>query len=116
VAYSLSVVSALTINTPTQVIVCQPVLFSWSGGTAPYYLSLNPGGDPSRSIKSFAPTQEESMTYNVDMPVGTTLTAALKDSTGATAYTDKFTVASGPDTSCLSSASATTSTTSSSNT
>ncbi len=33
--------SALTINTPgTSVLTCVPVLIQWSGGSAPYYLTV----------------------------------------------------------------------------
>ncbi|KAL8293329.1 hypothetical protein RQP46_000030 [Phenoliferia psychrophenolica] len=37
----------LMINTPASFYTCEPAHISWSGGTAPYYLSVIPGGNPS---------------------------------------------------------------------
>ncbi|KAJ2916611.1 hypothetical protein MD484_g3829, partial [Candolleomyces efflorescens] len=32
----------LTINTPLSVVVCQPVQFTWTGGTGPFFLVRTP--------------------------------------------------------------------------
>ncbi|CAL1716519.1 unnamed protein product [Somion occarium] len=92
----------LTINTATGIVQCQPIQFTWSGGTPPYFLALIPAAQPAApAIKQF-PTQEgTSFTWNVDLPSGSTFTVSLKDSSGATAFSDIETVNSGPDDSCL---------------
>ncbi|KAG6865727.1 hypothetical protein C0991_012373 [Blastosporella zonata] len=69
-------VFALTINTPTNVVVCQPILLTWADGAPPYYLALIPS-------------------YNI----------ALKDSTGVQAYSDTVSPSSQSDMSCLNSTS-----------
>ncbi|KAF9476681.1 hypothetical protein BDN70DRAFT_811864 [Pholiota conissans] len=89
---------SLTINTPTSVVQCQPQLLSWSGGAPPYYLSIIPGGQASAApLKSFDTQTGSSLTWIVDLPSGTSITCALKDSTGATAYTDMVTIQPGTD-------------------
>ncbi|KAG2756915.1 hypothetical protein P692DRAFT_20790785 [Suillus brevipes Sb2] len=95
-------VFGLTINTPANVVECQPILFSWTGGQAPYYLTLVPGGQSMASpIKSFPTQTGTSYTWNVDLQANTIFNIALKDSTGSTAYSDIVTIMSGSDTSCL---------------
>ncbi|KII89930.1 hypothetical protein PLICRDRAFT_697750 [Plicaturopsis crispa FD-325 SS-3] len=93
-------VLGLTINTPVNVVECQPLQFTWTGGTGPYFLSLVPGGQSmAAAIKQFPEQQGTSYTWNVDLPQNTQFNIALKDSTGATAYSDVATVLAG-STSC----------------
>ncbi|KAG2741009.1 hypothetical protein P692DRAFT_20880446 [Suillus brevipes Sb2] len=89
-------VFGLTINTPANVVECQPILFSWTGGQAPYYLTLVPGmssragnqwphlraiiftpqqssGDIFEQIKSFPTQTGTSYTWNVDLQANTIL-------------------------------------------
>ncbi|KAM0751471.1 hypothetical protein T439DRAFT_347347 [Meredithblackwellia eburnea MCA 4105] len=97
---------ALLINTPVSLIACEPTSLSWSGGTAPYYLSVIPGGDPSGSILENLGTQTgTSYTWNVDLAPGTNITISLKDSTGTTVYTAAVVIQSGSSTSCVGSSS-----------
>ncbi|EIW83975.1 hypothetical protein CONPUDRAFT_49912 [Coniophora puteana RWD-64-598 SS2] len=92
---------AATINTPTNVVECEPIQFTWTGGQAPYYLSLIPAGQPSANpLKTFPSQTGTSYSWTVDLQSGTALSAALKDSTGAIAYSDKFSVMAGTSTSC----------------
>ncbi|KAJ7498812.1 hypothetical protein FB451DRAFT_11264 [Mycena latifolia] len=100
---------ALTVNTPTSssVVVCEPIALSWSDGTAPYYLSIIPGGDTSSAaLKSFDSTSDTSLTWTVDIAAGTSISLALKDSTGTVAYSDAVTIQTGSDTSCVSTSTA----------
>ncbi|KAH9838431.1 uncharacterized protein C8Q71DRAFT_856382 [Rhodofomes roseus] len=101
-AIAPALVSGLTINTiTTGVQECEPVLFSWSGGTAPYFLSLVPNKDTTAApIKNFGQITGTSMTWTVDLGQGTSFTNVIKDSTGATAFSDEQTVTSGGGTSC----------------
>ncbi|KAG2076701.1 hypothetical protein BDR04DRAFT_1089882 [Suillus decipiens] len=99
---AVSAAFGLTVNTPSDVVECQPILFTWSGGVSPYYLTLVPGGQSMASpIKSFPTQTGTSYTWNVDLQANTIFNIALKDSTGTTAYSDIITIASGSDTSCL---------------
>ncbi|KAI0925993.1 hypothetical protein AcW1_008280 [Taiwanofungus camphoratus] len=95
--------SKLTVNTITSGIVeCEPTLFSWSGGQAPYYLSLVPAEQTSApAIKQFAAQQGTSYTWNTDLASGTSFTIVLKDSTGDTAFSDVETITAGTSNSCL---------------
>lgn len=46
-AAAAALVSAqLRIETPTNLVVCQPALLSWAGGSPPYYPAVIPGGQP----------------------------------------------------------------------
>ncbi|KAG2133653.1 uncharacterized protein EDB93DRAFT_1254750 [Suillus bovinus] len=102
---AVPVVFGLTINTPANVVECQPILFSWSGGQSPYYLTLVPGGQSmAAAIKSFPTQTGTSYTWNVDLQANTIFNIALKDTTGAVAYSDIITIMPGSDTSCVNTA------------
>ncbi|KAF9815838.1 hypothetical protein IEO21_04350 [Rhodonia placenta] len=107
VALVPALANALTINTIAvfDVVFLEPVLFSWSGGTAPYYLTLVPQTDTNASpIKNFGEQQGTSYTWNVDLGQGTSFTSIIKDSTGATAFSDLETVVAGTNSSCVNTA------------
>jgi len=92
----------MTINTPPSAVECEPTMFNWSGGTAPYYLSLIPGGQASASpLKEFPTQTGTSYTWLVDLQANIGFTISLKDSTGQTAFSDIVTVQPGSDTSCV---------------
>ncbi|OJA12420.1 hypothetical protein AZE42_03389 [Rhizopogon vesiculosus] len=103
----------LTINTPANVVECQPTLLSWSGGTAPYFLVGNfltrfilPGGSPtSASLENLGQQNSTSVTWICNIASGTSLGLTLVDSTGLTAQTAPFTVNPGSSTSCTNSTS-----------
>ncbi|KAF8149850.1 hypothetical protein B0H34DRAFT_163995 [Crassisporium funariophilum] len=97
---------SLTVNTPSSMVECQPQLFTWTDGTPPYYLTIIPGGQASAApIKSFDTQNGNSITYLCDIPAGTPVTIAVKDSTGAQAFSDIVNVQKGNDDSCLSNSS-----------
>ncbi|KAF4614221.1 hypothetical protein D9613_007753 [Agrocybe pediades] len=101
-ASAIPTIWSLTINTPTSVVQCQPQLLTWSDGTAPFYLTVIPGGQASAApLKSFDPQNGNSMTWIVDIAGGTSVTIALKDGTGAMAYTDQVNIQTSSDSSCL---------------
>ncbi|KAF5371859.1 hypothetical protein D9615_009566 [Tricholomella constricta] len=93
---------ALTINTPTNVVQCQPILLTWADGEPPYFLSAIPGGQPSAAaIKTFPNQNGNTFTWNVDLPAGTSITLSLKDNTGVQAYSDIVEIKGGSDSSCV---------------
>ncbi|KAG6374490.1 hypothetical protein JVT61DRAFT_4533 [Boletus reticuloceps] len=92
----------LTINTPATVNQCEPTQFNWNDGTAPFYLSLVPARQTTApALKQFPTQTGNSYTWTVDLGTGTSFTIALKDSTGATAYSDIVTVQAGISASCV---------------
>ncbi|KAF8968144.1 hypothetical protein BDZ97DRAFT_1801148 [Flammula alnicola] len=118
-----SAVAQLTINTPLNVVVCQPLLITWTGGTPPYFLSLLPGNQPSAAaLLDFGTQTGTQLTWTVNITAGTlselllfilihgfinlliqgtSLGLDLRDSTGALAQTAPFTVQSSSNTACL---------------
>ncbi|KAH6908993.1 hypothetical protein BKA70DRAFT_221869 [Coprinopsis sp. MPI-PUGE-AT-0042] len=95
-------VLGLTINTPTGVVQCQPIMLTFGSGAAPYYVSAIPGGQVSAAaLRTWDPTSASSLTWNVDIASGTSLSFIVKDSTGAQAFSDSVTVQSSSDSSCL---------------
>ncbi|PPR05752.1 hypothetical protein CVT24_006691 [Panaeolus cyanescens] len=94
--YLLPGVMALTINTPFGVTQCQPQLITWSDGTPPYYVSIIPeakGGQPSApALRSWDPQSGNSLTWQVDLQPNTSITLAIKDATGNTAFSDKVNI------------------------
>ncbi|KAF8627020.1 hypothetical protein AX15_004601 [Amanita polypyramis BW_CC] len=99
--------SSLTINTPSNAVVCQPLLLSWSGGTGPYYLlgsSLHPfrGSDPSgQALEDLGQQTGNSYTWNVNIAAGTQIGLTLRDTSGLVAQTAPFTINPGSDSSCV---------------
>jgi hypothetical protein len=92
----------MTINTPTNVVQCQPILLSWTGGTAPYYISVLPGGQPTApALKTFPTQNGNSLTWIVDIAGNQPLTFAAKDSSGVVAYSDIVTTQTSSDSSCV---------------
>ncbi|OAX39553.1 hypothetical protein K503DRAFT_716207, partial [Rhizopogon vinicolor AM-OR11-026] len=92
----------LTINTPANVVECQPTLLSWSGGTG----DILPGGSPtSASLENLGQQNSTSVTWICNIASGTSIGLTLVDSTGLTAQTAPFTVNPGSSTSCTNSTS-----------
>jgi len=100
--------AAPIINTPTGVDQCEPSQLSWSGGVAPYFVSIIPGGQPGATpLVSFAQTSATSMTWNVNIQAGTSITLQIKDSTGAINYSQAVTIGAGTSSACLTASTAT---------
>ncbi|KIR67303.1 hypothetical protein I312_102649 [Cryptococcus bacillisporus CA1280] len=105
----------LTVSTPASLIQCQPVLLSWSGGTAPYYLAIIPGGQASAAaLKDFGEQSSTSLTWTVDTASGTSVSVKVTDSTGAINYSSPVTIQAGSSDSCVSTSTAATGSTESS--
>jgi len=99
----VSAQTGLTINTPSSVVECQPAALAWTGGTAPYFLSVIPGSQPgAAALETFPDQTGTSFTWSaVDIASGTSITIQLRDSTGTLAYTDAVTIQAGSTTSCV---------------
>ncbi|KZV63795.1 hypothetical protein PENSPDRAFT_640490 [Peniophora sp. CONT] len=92
---------AMMINTPSTVLECQPVQFSWTGGLGPYYLAIIPGDQPFAPPMRRFPTQNgTTFTWTADLPSGTKFNLLLRDSTGAQAYSATVAEQEGNDKSC----------------
>ncbi|KAH8924107.1 hypothetical protein BT69DRAFT_1280885, partial [Atractiella rhizophila] len=94
---------ALVINTPSSAVECQPIAISFSGGTAPYYISVIPGGQPSAAALVQFPDQTAagSITWTVNIAAGTAITFAIRDGDGSTNYSDQLTIQEGTSDTCL---------------
>ncbi|KIK82605.1 hypothetical protein PAXRUDRAFT_832173 [Paxillus rubicundulus Ve08.2h10] len=91
-----------TINTPANVVECQPTLISWSGGAPPYYLSILPGGSPTAAaLEDLGQQNSTSVTWICNIQAGVSLGLTLRDSTGLTAQSAPFTVNPGSSIACL---------------
>jgi hypothetical protein len=100
--FATSALAQLTINTPSNPVVCQPLLITWSGGTPPYYLSILPGNQPTAQALENFPTQTgTSLTWTVNIAVGTSIGFHIVDSTGASQDSAPFSILTGADTSCV---------------
>ncbi|KIJ69273.1 hypothetical protein HYDPIDRAFT_185116 [Hydnomerulius pinastri MD-312] len=83
----------LVINTPANVVECEPTLITWSGGEAPYFLVVLPAGQPDAApIENLGEQTGHSLTWVANVAAGTDLGLTLKDSTGAIAQSAPFTV------------------------
>ncbi|KAH7926305.1 hypothetical protein BV22DRAFT_1033021 [Leucogyrophana mollusca] len=94
--------SVLVINTPAIVLECEPTLLTWSGGKSPYFLTVNPGGDPSSpALECLGEQTGTSYTWTVNIASGTSVGLELRDSTGDVAYSAPFTIQPGTSTTCI---------------
>ncbi|TFY77918.1 hypothetical protein EWM64_g6098 [Hericium alpestre] len=82
----------LTVNTPANVVQCEPVQITWSSTTPPYYLSFVPANQPTApAIKQFPPQQETSYTWLVDLQANTNFcinTSVNEGPTGSSGSSD----------------------------
>merc|ERR1711939_295205 len=91
-------------NAPLTVYTCQPAAITFSGGTAPYYISVLPGGATGGERLETFPTQSSSgrYTWNVDLAAGQNVTLAIVDSTGVSNFSGQIPILQGASTDCLS--------------
>ncbi|KAI0250201.1 hypothetical protein BJV78DRAFT_1283341 [Lactifluus subvellereus] len=119
----VSAQAVLTLNTPTNVVVCLPLQITWTGGTAPYFLvrmalitcSVNaltfsclcPSVEVctdvnGAALQDFGIQQGNAFSWpKVTYPIGTSLDLSIRDSTGQSSQSAVFTVLTGGDVSCL---------------
>jgi len=91
-----------TINTPSNVVVCQPILLSWTGGTPPYFLTVQDVNNPTGpAIQDLGQQDSTSFTWTVNIAAGTSIGLAVRDSTGASVQSASFPINSGSSTDCL---------------
>ncbi|KAJ8081021.1 hypothetical protein PM082_017859 [Marasmius tenuissimus] len=91
-----------TLNTPVKLVTCEPVKLRWSGGKAPYFVSVQDGNNPSGPALEQLPEQSgHSLTWKVNFQAGTNLGFLLRDSNGATSQTASVTVQPGSSTDCI---------------
>ncbi|KAF8656197.1 hypothetical protein AX16_002634 [Volvariella volvacea WC 439] len=102
------IAQSFTINTPTNVVVCQPVRITWSGGEGACLSARHPtscvhdGNSPNGpAIRDLGSQDGTSFTWIVDFEPGTNLGLALRDNTGELAQTASFVVNSGPNRDCI---------------
>lgn len=101
-AVAATAVLGQQINTPASLVTCQPTLLSWTGGQAPYFLSIIPGGQASAAaLKDLGTQNDNQETWTVDLAAGTSITVKLTDSTGNTVYSSPVTIGEGSSTSCV---------------
>ncbi|BGO91015.1 hypothetical protein NBRC10512_000145 [Rhodotorula toruloides] len=99
----LLIANAQQVNTPASLTTCQPSQLVIEGGTAPYFVQILPGGQPSAKAIETLPTVYKSgpLTWLVDVPAGTSITLSVTDSTGAINYSSPITVQQGTSSDCL---------------
>ncbi|KAF5327603.1 hypothetical protein D9619_004803 [Psilocybe cf. subviscida] len=117
-AFSTTALSQFTINTPLNVVVCQPALLTWVGGTGPFFLvrilrdmlACDPA-DPRIFFRTLEPSAAalvdlgqqsgNSVTWLANLGVGIGAFLNLRDNTGAIAQSGTFTVQTGSNTTCV---------------
>jgi len=91
------------VNTPQGVTECEPVLLTFAGSSPPFTITVVPGGQagaaPLTTIGSGL--TGTSVTWNVNLPAGTSCTLVIRDSRGSTNESAIFSVLAGSSSSCL---------------
>ncbi|PPQ64601.1 hypothetical protein CVT26_001999 [Gymnopilus dilepis] len=88
-----SAAAQFTINTPSNVQVCRPVLLQWTGGT--------PGQPTAPSLVDLGQQTGTSVTWIANLAEGTSAFLDLRDNTGTLAQSGTFTVQAGSNSSCV---------------
>ncbi|KAI0280772.1 hypothetical protein BGY98DRAFT_932403 [Russula aff. rugulosa BPL654] len=93
----------MTVNTPSNVLECSPLLITFTGGQQPYIITILPGATPDgTALTTFSGVTGSPFNWTaVNFPSGTSLGITLHDSSGLLAQTAAFTVEPGASTSCL---------------
>ncbi|KAH8920170.1 hypothetical protein BT69DRAFT_1352608 [Atractiella rhizophila] len=91
------------IQTPSSLVQCQPAQLTFSAGVAPYFISVLPGGQSSATPLELLPDQATAGTYTwiVNLPAGTTVTLAIRDSNGQQNFSGQLTIQEGTSSACL---------------
>ncbi|KAG2074261.1 hypothetical protein BDR04DRAFT_1008721 [Suillus decipiens] len=99
-----------TINTPSNVVECQPTLLTWSGGVGELFehalfqviTSVLPGATPNGvALENLGQQNGTSVTWICNIASGQSIGLTLRDSSGSIAQTAPFTV--NPGCTCFSS-------------
>ncbi|KAG9128089.1 hypothetical protein FRC07_004983 [Ceratobasidium sp. 392] len=91
-----------SINTPAQLVQCQPAQITWTASKSPAFVSIIPGGQPgAAALHDFGQQSGNSLTWTVNIAAGTQITFQVRDSSGAVAYSAPSTIQSSSDSSCL---------------
>ncbi|KAI6037726.1 hypothetical protein EDC04DRAFT_2604618 [Pisolithus marmoratus] len=96
VLFVAGALAQFTINTPSNVVECEPTLITWTGGTAPYFLSILPGATPNGTpLENLGQQNSTSVTWTCNIQAGTSIGLTLRDSTGAVVQSAPFTIIAG---------------------
>jgi len=91
-----------TINTPPDVVQCEPLKLSWVGGTPGYFLSVLPANQPNAlALMSFPEQNGTTLSWTVNITEGEGIFFNLRDSTGAIAQSASVTIQNSQDNSCI---------------
>jgi len=95
--------SQVTVNTPPQLVECQPIQITWSGGVSPYFLSVFPDGNPSVVLENLSNSSISgtSFTWEVNIASGQSVGFAVRDSTGVTGQSAAVGIQAGTSTTCV---------------
>ncbi|KAG8793551.1 hypothetical protein FRC12_002421 [Ceratobasidium sp. 428] len=102
VAYVAAQAADPSINTPAQLVQCQPAQITWTGTSPPFFVSIIPGGQPgAAALHDFGQQTGNSLTWNVNIPAGQQITFQCRDSQGKVGYSAPANIQSSSDSSCL---------------
>lgn len=83
------------VEVPDHLRSCDTTTLSWNGTKAPYSLGLLVGKGADAPLYHLGKTNETSYTWEVDLVPNTTVTIAVKGSTGMIAYSRKLVIEDG---------------------
>ncbi|KAE9400236.1 hypothetical protein BT96DRAFT_993242 [Gymnopus androsaceus JB14] len=96
------------VNTPANLIECEPASITWSGGTPPYlltyvvcYYCVFPAGNSATILQNLGNTNSTSFTWQVNVASGQSVGFAVLDNTGKTGQSAPVPIQAGSSTSCI---------------
>ncbi|KAF8199899.1 hypothetical protein K438DRAFT_671519 [Mycena galopus ATCC 62051] len=84
--------ASISVVTPASAIQCDPIQFSWQGGTGPWSLVILSSAPPHPTIEDLGPSAGPPFTWVVNIASGNTVMLSVQDSTGAIGQSSAFTI------------------------
>jgi len=100
-AFISSAYAQAMVNTPANLIECEPASITWSGGTPPYLLTVFPAGNSATILQNLGNTNSTSFTWQVNVASGQSVGFAVLDNTGKTGQSAPVPIQAGSSTSCI---------------
>ncbi|KAG7531302.1 hypothetical protein FFLO_04480 [Filobasidium floriforme] len=92
----------IQIAQPPNFVTCQPGRISWTGGEAPFFLSILPGGNTAATpLVDLGQQTSNVYVWNANVQPGQDITVRISDSQGIVQYSSQIPVIAGSDTSCV---------------
>ncbi|KDQ15948.1 hypothetical protein BOTBODRAFT_31400 [Botryobasidium botryosum FD-172 SS1] len=91
-----------SINTPVDVVECQPTDLTFGGTAPPFIISIIPGGQAGAApLETLGTSSGPSLTWVANITAGTKVTFEIRDAQGRLGFSAIVTIQAGTSTACV---------------